>query len=203
MEPQTRGHSFLGLFIQRKTWENRQLLDVVVLRVLRRQSSAYYATQPTNCVSAFGDSDISCRSIHVCVYRKEQTRATDRAAVASVWRSLPGVMVPCGCLCIVLSSYCQLFTRDNIPSGNENQASLARPYFPTVWFTRLLWDIHGEGLGLPGARAPIQQFLHWLRFSIFRTISAQERFCCAATTVHNVQLQACGSSLDCDNINLL
>ena len=138
MEPQTRGHSFLGLFIQRKTWKNRQLLDVVVLRVLRRQSSAYYATQPTNRVSAFGDSDISCRSIHVCVYRKEQTRATDRAAVASVWRSLPGVMVPCGCLCIVLSSYCQLFTGDNIPSGNENLASLARPYFRTVWFTRLL-----------------------------------------------------------------
>ena len=77
-----------------------------------------------------GGSDISCRSIHVCVYRKEQTRATDRAAVASVWRSLPGVMVPCGCLCIVLSSYCQLFTRDSIPSGNENLASLARPYFP-------------------------------------------------------------------------
>ena len=137
MEPQTRGHSFLGLFIQRKTWESRQLLDVVVLRVLRRQSSAYYATQPTNRVSAFGGSDISCRSIHVCVCRKEQTRATDRAAVASVWRSLPGVMVPCGCLCIVLSSYCQLFTGDNIPSGNENLASLARPYFPTVWFTRL------------------------------------------------------------------
>ena len=105
MEPQTRGHSFLGLFIQRKTWENRQLLDVVVLRVLRRQSSAYYATQPTNRVSAFGGSDISCRSIHVCVCRKEQTRATDRAAVASVWWSLPGVMVPCGCLCIVLSSF--------------------------------------------------------------------------------------------------
>ena len=137
MEPQTRGHSFLGLFIQRKTWENRQLLDVVVLRVLRRQSSACYATQPTNRVSAFGGSDISCRSIHVCVCRKEQTRATDRAALATVWRSLPGVMVPCGCLCIVLSSYCQLFTRDNIPSANENLASLARPYFPTVWFTRL------------------------------------------------------------------
>ena len=33
-----------------------------------------------------------------------------------------------------LSSYCQLFTRDNIPSGNEDLASLARPYFPTVWF---------------------------------------------------------------------
>ena len=105
MEPQTRGHSFLGLFIQRKTWENRQLLDVVVLRVLRRQSSAYYATQPTNRVSAFGGSDISCRSIHVCVCRKEQTRATARAAVTSVWRSLPAVMVPCGCLCIVLSSF--------------------------------------------------------------------------------------------------
>ena len=146
MEPQTRGHSFLGLFIQRKTWENRQLLDVVidiiangcvsnniydvvVLRVLRRQSSPYYATQPTNRVSAFGGSDISCRSIHLCVCRKEQTRATDRAAAASVWRSLSGVMVPCGCLCIVLSSYCQLFTRDSIPSGNENLASLARPYF--------------------------------------------------------------------------
>ena len=119
MEPQTRGHSFLGLFIQRKTWENRQLLDVVVLRILQRQSSAYYATQPTNCVSAFGGSEISCRSIHVCVCRKKQTRATDRAAVASVWRSLPGVMVPCSCLCIVLSSYCQLFTGDNIPSGNK------------------------------------------------------------------------------------
>ena len=141
MEPQTRGHSFLGLFIQRKTWENRQLLDVVVLRVLRRQSSPYYATQPTNRVSAFGGSDISCRSSHVCVCRKEQTRATDRAAVASVWRSLPGVMVPCGCLCIVLSSYCQLFTGDNIPSGNENLASLARPYFP-VWFTRLARSVH-------------------------------------------------------------
>ena len=86
--------------------------------------------QQTNSVSAFGGSDISCRSIHVCVCRKEQTRATDRAAVASVWQSLPGVMVPCGCLCIVLSSYCQLFTRDSIPSGNENLASLARPYFP-------------------------------------------------------------------------
>ena len=83
-------------------------------------------------VSAFGGSDISCRSIHVCVCRKEQTRATDRAAVASVWRSLPEVMVPCGCLCIVLSSYCQLFTRDSIPSGNENLASLARPYFPLL-----------------------------------------------------------------------
>ena len=129
MEPQTQGHSFLGLFIQRKTWENRQLLDVVVLRALWRQSSPYYATQPTNRVSALGGSDISCRFIHVCVCRKEQTRATDRAAVASVWRSLPGVMVPCGCLCIVLSSYCQLFTGDNIPSGNENLASLARPYF--------------------------------------------------------------------------
>ena len=146
MEPQTRGHSFVGLFIKQKTWENRQLLDVVidiiangsvgnniydvvVLRVLRRQSSPYCATQPTNRVSSFGGSDISCRSIHVCVCRKEQTRATDRAAVASVWRSLPGVMVPCGCLCIVLSSYCQLFTGDNIPSGNENLASLARPYF--------------------------------------------------------------------------
>ena len=80
---------------------------------------------------------ISCRSIHVCVCRKEQTRATDRAAVASVWRSLPGVMVPCGCLCIVLSSYCQLFTGDSIPSRNENLASLARPYFSMVWFTRL------------------------------------------------------------------
>ena len=113
------------------------MLDVVVLRVLWRQSSAYYATQPTNRVSAFGGSDISFRSIHICACRKEQTRATDRAAVASVWRSLPGVMVPCGCLCIVLSSYCQLFTRDNIPSGNENLASLARPYFPMVWFTRL------------------------------------------------------------------
>ena len=101
-------------------------------------------------------------STFVCAEKK--TRATDRAAVASVWRSLPGVMVPCGCLCIVLSSYCQLFTRDSIPSGNENLASLARPYFPflpspfrsrmrvhgirsgsrdyarsrnTVWFTRL------------------------------------------------------------------
>ena len=39
---------------------------------------------------------------------------------------------------VTLSSYCQLFTRDNIPSGNENLASLARPYFPTVWFTRLV-----------------------------------------------------------------
>jgi len=48
MEPQTRGHSFLGLVIQRKTWENCQLLDVVVLRVLRRQSSAYYRRHPTN-----------------------------------------------------------------------------------------------------------------------------------------------------------
>ena len=57
-------------------------------------------------------------------------------------RSLPGVMFPCGCLCVVLNSYCQLFTRDNIPSGNEKLASLARPYFPTVWFTRL-----GESLG--------------------------------------------------------
>ena len=138
MELQTRGHSFLGLFIQQKTWENRQLLDIIMLRVLQRQSSPYYATQPTNRVSAFGGSDISCRSIHVCVCRKEQTRATDRAAVASVWRSLPRVMVPWGCLSIVLSSYCQLFTGDNIPSGNENLACLARPYFPMVWFTRLM-----------------------------------------------------------------
>ena len=168
MESQTRGHSFLGLFIQRKTWENRQLLDVVVLRVLQRQSSPYYATQPTNRVSAFGGSDISCRSSHVCVCRKEQTRATDRAAVASVWRSLPGVMVPCGCLCIVLSSYCQLFTGDNIPSGNENLASLARPYFPTVWFTRL--PLKTEGY--PASLTPYDP-----RRFVLRPAGRSERLC--------------------------
>ena len=129
MEPQTRGHSFLGLFIQRKTWENHQLLDVVMLRVLRRQSSAYYATQPTNHVSAFGSNDISCRSIHVCVCQKEQTRATDTVAVANVWQSLPGVMVPCGCLCIGLSSYCQLFTCDNIQKKKKNPGEFGQTVF--------------------------------------------------------------------------
>ena len=46
-------------------------------------SAAYYATQPTNLTKSFGSGDISCRSIHVCVCRKEQTRfltATDRAS---------------------------------------------------------------------------------------------------------------------------
>ena len=49
--------------------------------------------------------------------------------VESSWSHVP--------LQLLMYSVKFLLPRDNIPSGNENLESLAKPYFPTVWFTTL------------------------------------------------------------------
>ena len=102
-----------------------------MLRVLRRQSAAYYATQPTNLIdrgSAFSGSDISC-SRFVCAKKNRLEQQMETAVHGGARSHVPLRLLMCS-VKFLLPIIC-----DNIPSGNENLASLARPYFPKVWFS--------------------------------------------------------------------